>query len=123
MTSVYENRLTSKVIKSLAVSSLVAGFLLASGSLASQASAAEISSVGQPSLFNRLINKSAAHTKRIKKVAFGIGTSAMYSHANLLPKTDRFVQPAVAGNAIIGDGGLVCSMSGLGHRSTCGSRL
>ena len=123
MDSILKNRSNKKSLVTIIASPLIAGLLLASGPMASQANAAEISSVGQPSLFDWLANKSKAHKYLIKKAAFNIGTSAIYSHANLLPKSEHFVQPAVATNAIYGDGATVCTMSGLGHRSICGAHL
>ena len=123
MDTILKNRLNKKSLATVIASPLVAGLLLASGTMSNQANAAEISSVGQPSLSDWLSNKSKAHKYHIKKVAFSIGTSAIYSHANLLPKTEHFAQPTVATLAIYGDGAAVCTISGLGHRSVCGAHL
>lgn len=123
MNSIFKSQFNCKLLATLVVSPLVAGVLLVSAPMASQANAAEIARVGQPSLFDWLSNKSKAHNYQVKKVAFSIGTSAIYSHANLLPKTEHFVQPAVATNFIHGDAAAVCTLSGLGHRSVCGAHL
>lgn len=123
MNSIFQSQLNRKLFATLVVSPLVAGALLASGPMASQANAAKISSVGQPPFFDWLSSKSKSHKYQIKKVAFSIGTSAIYSHANLLPKTEHFAQPTVATLAIYGDGAAVCTLSGLGHRSVCGAHL
>ncbi|MDE2383177.1 MAG: hypothetical protein KGO53_01045 [Alphaproteobacteria bacterium] len=106
--------------RKLAVAPLVAGLLLA-GPFAGGVQAAEMTSMGQPSFFDWLMHKPAVHKKRLHKVAFSVGTSAIYSNANLLPKTEHYVHPVVATNAIYGDGAVTCSPSGLGHRSTCGT--
>ena len=120
MTVCSKNGSNRKLLTAFAVSSLVAGVVLVG---AGQANAAEISSVAQPSHFSWLSSSSKAHQHHIKKVGFNFGNSSNYSRANLLPKTEHFVQPAVAINTIIANGGSVCSISGLGHRSACGAGL
>lgn len=57
--------------------------------------------------------------KNLKKIGFAAGTSAIYGHSNMLPKTDHFVRSIIKANVIIGSSPLVCTASGLGHRSTC----
>lgn len=123
MSDIFKNRLNRKLLRKLVVSTIVADLLVVSGTMTVQASAAEVSHVGQLSQFNWQSIKSRAHKYHIKKVGFIVSASSVYSHANLLPKTERFVRPAVATNAIYGDGGSICSLSGLGHRSACGARL
>lgn len=123
MNCIFKNRLNRKLLSKLVVSTIVADLLLVSGTMTVQASAEEVSNVGHLSQFNWQFNKSRAHKYHIKKVAFIVGTSSVYSHANLLPKTERFFRPVVATKAIFGNGGSVCTLSGLGHRSACGAHL
>ncbi len=94
---------------------LVAGMVLAGSAMMGQANATEISGAG----FNTLKHKPLLLKKHVQKATFAVGTSAIYSRANLLPKTERFVHPVVATNAIYGNGGNICGISGLGHRSSC----
>ncbi len=108
-----------RLLQAFAIGPMVAGMLLACGALTTSANAAELSSSMQPSIFDWLKHKPTTHDKNFRKATFALGTSAIYSQANLLPKTEHFVHPVVATNVIMGDGGNVCTLSGLGHRSTC----
>ena len=60
----------------------------------------------------------AWHKKNMKKISFATGTSAIYGHSNMFPKTDHFYRPIIKANVIVGNGQLVCTPSGLGHRAT-----
>lgn len=60
------------------------------------------------------------HKMHLKKIGFAAGTSAIYGHSNMLPKTDHFVRPIIKANVIIGSAPWVCTASGLGHRARCG---
>lgn len=62
-----------------------------------------------------------SHKKHLNPIRIVAGTSTIYLHSMMLPKTEHFIQPIIKAKAIVGTSSMVCTPSGLGHRSTCGT--
>ena len=109
------NSSSNRLLRNITISTVAIICVTAlTGTLGSQAMAATWSSDSlQPHTF--------WHKKHLKWIGFVAGTSAIYGHSRMLPKTEHFIQPIIKANAIVGGSSMVCTPSGLGHRSTCGA--